>query len=170
MEKIRIQDLEPEFKEELAREPGCQHVVRCFSCGVCTAVCPVSALTPDFSPSRILRQIMYGMRTELLTSPALWYCLACARCSFQCPQDVRFLDIIQGLRRLAVQEGLINPELADRCRQGEELLQQLRQRFLARLISRPDAADSLPPLLAEMAQELAAAPQGQHPPKNAGDD
>jgi heterodisulfide reductase subunit C len=154
MEKLRIQDLDYQFKDELAREPGCQHLLRCFSCGVCTAVCPVSAIEPEFSPSRILRQIMYGMRAELLASPALWYCLGCAQCSFQCPQDVRFLDIIQGLRHLAVQEGLISPGLADRCRQGEDLLHQVRRRLLAKLISQPDQEESLSTLLVEIVRNL----------------
>jgi heterodisulfide reductase subunit C2 len=154
MEKLRIQDLDPHFKDELAREPGCQHLQRCFSCGVCTAACPVSAIEPDFSPSRILRQIMYGMRAELLASPALWYCLGCAQCSFQCPQDVRFLDIIQGLRHLAVHEGLISQKLADRCRQGETLLHQVRRRLLAKIISQPDQKESLSTLLVEIVQDL----------------
>ncbi len=154
MEKLRIQDLDHQFKDELAREPGCQHLQRCFSCGVCTAACPVSAIEPDFSPSRILRQIMYGLRTELLASPALWYCLGCAQCSFQCPQDVRFLDIIQGLRHLAVREGLISQDLADRCRQGEALLLQVRRRLLAKIISQPDQAESLSTLMVEIVQDL----------------
>jgi heterodisulfide reductase subunit C2 len=154
MEKLRIQDLDPQFKDELAREPGCQHLRRCFSCGVCTAVCPVSAIEPDFSPGRILRQIMYGLRTELLTSPALWYCLGCAQCSFQCPQDVRFLDIIQGLRHLAVREGLISQDQADRCRQGEALLLQVRRRLLTKIIVQPDQPENLSTLLVEIVQDL----------------
>ena len=96
-ETLNLQDLDPRFKDEVAAEPGCQHLLRCFSCGVCTATCPVSELTPGFSPSQIIRQVLYGQREALLSSPALWYCARCARCSFQCPQDVRFLDVIQGL-------------------------------------------------------------------------
>ena len=92
---LHIQDLDPLFKEELAREPGCQHLLRCFACGVCTATCPVAEIEPEFSPSRIIRQILYGLKVPLLSSPALWYCVRCSSCSFQCPQDVRFLDIIQ---------------------------------------------------------------------------
>jgi heterodisulfide reductase subunit C len=154
MEKLRLQDLDHQFKDELAREPGCQHLQRCFACGVCTAACPVSAVEPDFSPSRILRQIIYGLRQELLTSPALWYCLGCAQCSFQCPQDVRFLDIIQGLRHLAVRDGLVPQDQADRCRQAETLLLQLRRRLLVSIISQPDETRTLPALMAALAQDL----------------
>lgn len=154
MEKLRIHDLDQHFKDEVAQEPGCQHLQRCFSCGVCTATCPVSAVEPDFSPSRILRQIMYGMRTELLAAPSLWYCLGCAQCSFQCPQDVRFLDIIQGLRYLAVRDGFISGRRADSCRRAEALLLQIRRRLLAQIISQPDPPENLLTLLADIVRDL----------------
>jgi heterodisulfide reductase subunit C len=155
MDKLRIQDLDFQFKDEVAAEPGCQHLQRCFSCGVCTAACPVSAIEPDFSPSRILRQIIYGMRQELLTSPTLWYCLGCAQCSFQCPQDVRFLDVIQGLRHLAVREGLVSLELADRCRQAETIILQVRRHLLAKILSQSDPIESPADLLIAIVQNLA---------------
>ncbi len=139
-EKIRLQDLDLLFKDEVAREPGCQHLLRCFSCGVCTAACPVSELEPGFSPSLIIRQILYGMRRELLSSPALWYCARCANCSFRCPQDVRFLDIIQGLRNLAVREGLITAARVANLDKGERLVQELRRRLIAAILNGPEAA------------------------------
>ncbi len=97
---------------------------------------------------------MCGMRTELLASPALWYCLSCARCSFQCPQDVRFLDIIQGLRHLAVREGAVNSELPERLRQGEVLLQEVRRRLIARLMAHPVQEEDLASLLADVVKDL----------------
>jgi heterodisulfide reductase subunit C len=137
-ETIDLQDLDPQFKDEVAAEPGCQHLLRCFACGVCTATCPVSELEPGFSPSQIIRQILYGQRAALLGSPALWYCARCARCSFQCPQDVRFLDIIQGLRNLALRDGWISPERVASLSQGEHLIQELRRRLIAELLSGPE--------------------------------
>jgi len=73
-DKLRLKDLDPLFKEEVAREPGCQHLLRCFACGVCTATCQVSDIEPGFSPSLIIRQILYGLKKPLLSSPALWHC------------------------------------------------------------------------------------------------
>ena len=98
---------------------------------------------------------MYGMRQELLASSSLWYCLGCAQCSFQCPQDVRFLDIIQGLRCLAIRAGLVSQILADRCRQAEILLLQVRRQLLTQIISQPDQFSSLSDLLLNVIQDLA---------------
>jgi heterodisulfide reductase subunit C2 len=137
-ETVNLQDLDPQFKDEVAAEPGGQHLLRCFACGVCTATCPVSELTPGFSPSQIIRQVLYGQRAALLSSPAIWHCARCARCSFQCPQDVRFLDIIQGLRQLAQRDGFISPARVARLAAGEQLLQDLRRRLIDELLSGPD--------------------------------
>jgi heterodisulfide reductase subunit C len=137
-ETVNLQDLDPQFKDEVAAEPGCQHLWRCFACGVCTATCPVSELTPGFSPSQIIRQVLYGQRSALLSSPALWHCARCARCSFQCPQDVRFLDIIQGLRNLALRDDFITPARVARLERGERLIQELRRRLIGEILSGPE--------------------------------
>ena len=137
-ETVNLQDLDPQFKDEVAAEPGCQHLLRCFACGVCTATCPVSELTPGFSPSQIIRQVLYGQRAALLRSPALWHCARCARCSFQCPQDVRFLNIIQGLRNLAPRDGCISPARAAGLAHGGRLMQELRRRLIGEILSGPE--------------------------------
>jgi heterodisulfide reductase subunit C len=152
-ETIDLQDLDPQFKDEVAAEPGCQHLLRCFACGVCTATCPVSELEPGFSPSQIIRQILYGQRAALLGSSALWYCARCARCSFQCPQDVRFLDIIQGLRNLALRDGWISPARVAALSQGERLIQELRRRLITELLSGPEEQE-IKDALARLAGEL----------------
>jgi len=136
---LRIHELDPRFKDELAQEPGCQHLQRCFSCGVCTATCPVSEIEPSFSPSLIIRQILYGMKQELLASASIWYCARCAHCSFQCPQDVRFLDIVQGLRNMALREGFLSPARAAALLEGERLIQDLRRRLIRQLLAKSDA-------------------------------
>ncbi len=70
----------------------------------------------------------------LLSSPALWHCARCARCSFQCPQDVRFLDVIQGLRHLAVRDGRSARPGVAQLERGERLIAELRQRLIGELL------------------------------------
>lgn len=154
METLKIHRLDPQFKDEVAREPGCGHLRRCFACGVCTAACPVSEIEPAFSPSRIIRGILYGLRAELLASPALWYCLGCARCSFQCPQDVRFLDVIRGLRNIAIRSGMVSPDQAAQLARLEQLLQELRRRGIAALLAVPETGGELKDTLARILADL----------------
>lgn len=140
---LNLEDSDPWFPETLAREPGCGNLWRCVGCGTCTALCPVSAVHPEFSPGLILRQVLLGLKGEVLGSALLWQCARCARCSYFCPQEVRFLDIMQALRRLAVEEGYASPELAQAVAEADNLLAELRRRTLERLTA--PGAESLSP-------------------------
>lgn len=141
-EILNFHEVDFQFADELAAEPGCGHLRHCFACGVCTAACPVSEIEPGFSPAIILRQILHGQRDQLLASPLLWQCARCARCSFQCPQDVRFLDIIQGLQRMAVRLGVVSAVRADQIEKGERLIRELRSKFIQQLWSSPEETDA----------------------------
>jgi heterodisulfide reductase subunit C len=48
-----------------------------------------------------------GLKDKLLKSDLLWFCSKCRSCIFVCPQDVRFADIMNALRQLAIQEGFV---------------------------------------------------------------
>ena len=78
---------------------------RCFDCGTCTGVCPVSQAEPAFDPRRIIHMIKMGMKDQLLGSESLWYCSHCDTCAFVCPQDVQFSSIVDVLRAMAIKEG-----------------------------------------------------------------
>lgn len=158
-ETLKIQEMDFYFAEELAQEPGCQHLRRCFTCGMCTATCPVAEIEAGFSPSRIIRQILYGMKVELLASPSLWHCLGCARCSFTCPQDVRFLDVIQGLRNLARRSGAVSPGLAASLDRADHLLQDLRRRLVTALLAAPPDEADPKALLARLLTEAGESPE-----------
>jgi len=112
MANIPIQD----FKDIVAAHPGGERVLDCFLCGTCTAGCPISELDKSFNPRKIMRQILYGMKDEVLSNGEIWKCYQCHTCVAHCPQDVRFADIIRALREIAVAEGYWGSDIAEKVK------------------------------------------------------
>ncbi len=126
MKDIALKDLDKDFRYEVAARPGASFFKRCFSCGTCTASCPVSEIDERFNPRLFIRQALYGMKEELLSSELLWYCTQCYTCTARCPQDVRFTDVMAVLREIAVEQGYAPKLLKDRVKQVDVLAQKLR--------------------------------------------
>ncbi len=105
MKTLSLSRLDKNFKYDIAAQPGASFFKRCFSCGTCTASCPVAEIDENFNPRLFIRQALLGMRKELLSSPELWYCTQCYTCYARCPQDVRFTDVMAVLRNMAIEEG-----------------------------------------------------------------
>jgi heterodisulfide reductase subunit C len=133
-EMIDVKDLDFSFAEEVASQPGGEHIRRCFACGTCVAGCPVSEIDESYSPRRIVRQILFGMRDTVLRSPTIWYCLVCYRCYARCPQKVNFTDVMRALRYLAVKGNYAPAGILDRVEEIDRLAQVARhQRIEAEL-------------------------------------
>ncbi|RZB31852.1 MAG: hypothetical protein SRB1_01471 [Desulfobacteraceae bacterium Eth-SRB1] len=102
---ITSHKVDPRFKFEVASMAGGELVKGCFDCGTCTGVCPVSEVEPGFDPRKILHMIRLGLKEQVLSSTAIWFCTHCDTCALVCPQNVRFSSIVDVLRELAVKEG-----------------------------------------------------------------
>jgi len=126
LETLEVGKLDPTFCEEVAAQPGGEHIRRCFACGTCVAGCPVSEVAPDYSPRKIIRQILFGMREEVLSSPLMWYCLVCYRCYARCPQNVNFTDVMRALRYLALKGNHAPPEVLAKVAELDRELQEAR--------------------------------------------
>jgi ferredoxin len=83
------------------RRFGAADVNACFSCGVCTATCPLVADDGTF-PRRMIRYAQLGLRDRLLSSRELWTCYACGQCSEQCPQQAEPSEFMAATRRWAI--------------------------------------------------------------------
>ena len=117
---------DPNFKYDVAAQPGGEQIKACFSCGTCTAGCPVTEVDPRYSPRKIIRQILLGQREAVLSNELLWYCETCYACSAYCPQNVKFGDVMRALREMAVAEGYFSPEFLQRMRNVDRLAHELR--------------------------------------------
>lgn len=113
---IKTKDLDPNFKYEVAKEPGGENIMRCFACGTCTASCPVREIDEKYNPRKIIRMVLLGMRERILKSDFIWLCSTCYTCYDRCPQDVRLTDIMTALKNIAVREGYVHPSFREQAR------------------------------------------------------
>ncbi len=127
LETLEVSKLDPTFCEEVIAQPGGEHLRRCFACGTCVAGCPVSEVDPEYSPRKIIRQILFGMREEVLSSPLIWYCLVCYRCYARCPQNVNFTDIMRALRYLALKGNYAPPDILAKMEEIDRKMQKERR-------------------------------------------
>ncbi len=134
MEKIEAKNLDSNFKYDVAAYPGGENIKLCYACGTCTAGCPVSAVDADFNPRKIIRQVLLGMRKDVLSSPVIWRCVQCYSCTAKCPQNVKFRDIMRALREMAVAEGYVDKEMLEEVKQLDEFTQKLRRDMVNLLV------------------------------------
>ncbi len=83
------------------RQFGGGDVTACFSCGTCTATCPLVAADGTF-PRRIIRYAQVGMKDALLSSKELWTCYGCGECSDSCPTKADPSEFMAATRRYAI--------------------------------------------------------------------
>jgi ferredoxin/nitrate reductase gamma subunit len=80
---------------------GAANVSACFSCGTCTASCPLVTEDATF-PRRMIRYAQVGLRDKLLSSKELWTCYACGECSETCPTQAEPSEFMAAARRFAI--------------------------------------------------------------------
>lgn len=97
------------FKDEIMAEPGGEKLVRCFSCGTCTASCPIRWVNEKYNPRRIIKMVEMGMEKRVLSNPFIWFCSACDLCYRYCPQGVKISDLMKAIRNIATREGYEPP-------------------------------------------------------------
>jgi quinone-modifying oxidoreductase, subunit QmoC len=80
---------------------GATDISACFSCGTCTASCPLSQTDATF-PRRIIRYAQLGMKDALLSSKELWTCYQCGECAETCPTQADPSEFMAATRRFAI--------------------------------------------------------------------
>jgi heterodisulfide reductase subunit C len=131
---IVVADLDPGFVDEVAALPGGENIKKCFACGTCAAGCPVTNIDEEYNSRKIIRQVLFGMREEVLKSPIIWFCLMCYRCSARCPQEVNFADIMKALRYLAIKSGYVSADMLAKSNEVDNYAQILRRDMMKNTI------------------------------------
>ena len=80
---------------------GAAEVNACFSCGNCTAVCPLVDDDATF-PRRFIRLAQVGLEADLVASKELWTCYQCGACSTKCPTEAQPAEFMATARRFAI--------------------------------------------------------------------
>jgi ferredoxin len=92
----------PHLASEL-QKLGATMLARCYNCGTCTAICPLSKEEREF-PRMLIRYAILGLEDRLLSSPALWLCYYCGECSETCPRDADPGAFMMAARRYAIKK------------------------------------------------------------------
>ena len=146
MGTIVLNELDSKFKYDVAEQPGGENIKVCFSCGLCTAGCPVSEIDENYNPRKIIHMVLLGMRQQVLSSDFIWLCSLCYTCYAHCPQNVNFTDVMRALRVMAVKEGYVHPSFPDRIKEIDSLSQKLRHQMALSILSGKSEASEIDPV------------------------
>jgi len=109
MGKIFMDQADPNFVNELTKQPGGEKISACFICHTCAASCPITAVNNRFNPLRIIRMALFGLKKEVLESDFIWLCSSCYACQERCPQGVSITEFMTLLKNMAIKEGNAPP-------------------------------------------------------------
>ena len=105
-EPLKEEDLDPNFKYEIASHENGKSIFNCYLCGTCSSGCPIAEVA-DFAPHQIIHMALLGMKKEVLNSETLnsiWLCSTCYNCLERCPQNVKVTEILFILKNMAFKE------------------------------------------------------------------
>lgn len=109
MADIDLSQADPNFRKELAEQPGGEKIAACFACRTCMASCPVTAVNDTFNPLKVIRMALYGLKKEVLGSDFIWLCSSCYACQERCPQGVSITEFMTLLKNISIQKGYTPP-------------------------------------------------------------
>ncbi len=93
------------FKEVIdeVKEKGGDAVKFCYQCGKCDTVCPWNRVR-KFSMRKLIREATFGLSE--IEREEIWRCTTCGKCPQLCPRDVKQINDMMALRRVATGYGV----------------------------------------------------------------
>ncbi len=61
----------------------------------------------DLLPNQLIRLVQLGRVEKALRAEAIWECVSCMTCTSRCPKAVDCAGVLDALRQLAAQHGLV---------------------------------------------------------------
>ena len=89
--------VDPNLMKEL-KHYGLKDASKCFHCGNCTAVCPLSTPENPF-PRKLVKYAQMGMKDKIMSAPEPWLCYYCGDCSTRCPRGAEPGETMMAMRR-----------------------------------------------------------------------
>jgi len=89
--------VDPSLMYEL-KEYGAEDIEKCFNCGNCTAICPLTSTEHPF-PRDMIRMIQLGLGEKMKESVDPWLCYYCGDCSLTCPKEAEPGETMMATRR-----------------------------------------------------------------------
>lgn len=89
--------VDPTLLHEL-KEYGAVGIEKCFNCGNCTAICPLTDDQHPF-PRDMVRFAQMGLRERILERTDAWQCYYCGECSQTCPKGAEPGETMMAIRR-----------------------------------------------------------------------
>lgn len=106
-EPLLITGPDEEF-ERLYNTAEGHSIRKCIECGMCTGICVVQDIYPDYNIRRILTKAALGLKDELLNSEEIWLCAHCYSCVAKCPKGVKPAERIAELQGMALRRNINN--------------------------------------------------------------
>jgi ferredoxin len=111
---INLNDQKSEFRKKVEKMLPDNILNLCDTCDICAKGCPATGLE-DMDPRKFIRMIAQGMDEEALSTPWIWMCTMCERCTYECPAKVDIAGIV-GLVRGFLPEVKKPKGIIDSCK------------------------------------------------------
>ena len=108
---IRVTAADAKFKYEVMKQEGGEGLMHCLACGTCVARCPEREQGDEFNPRRVIRKVIFGLKSEVFSDEFIWRCSTHSRCKARCPQGVYISAVMNAIKTLAIKDGYTRPGL-----------------------------------------------------------
>ena len=98
-------EIDQSFAREVEERSG-QNLELCYQCLKCSVGCP-TARYMEYNPNALIRLIQYGQKEKVLSSQTIWFCVSCWTCGTRCPNEIDMGVIMDTLREMALEHGLV---------------------------------------------------------------